>query len=101
MPPEEFPDRILTDEDGMAQALSWAARGMYTTSPNPRVGCVIVRDQRIVAAGFTQPAGQAHAEVHALQAARAAGEWVGRVGSEVVDASTARKARALLEQAGA
>ncbi len=70
---ETLPDTILSDEDGMAHALSWAARGMTTTSPNPRVGCVIVRDQRIVAAGFTQPAGQAHAEVQALRAAQAAG----------------------------
>ncbi|MBC7415671.1 MAG: bifunctional diaminohydroxyphosphoribosylaminopyrimidine deaminase/5-amino-6-(5-phosphoribosylamino)uracil reductase RibD [Herminiimonas sp.] len=57
----------------MALALAWAAKGMYTTSPNPRVGCVIVRDGQVLAGGFTQPAGLAHAEVHALGAAQAAG----------------------------
>ena len=71
--PAPLPDDILSDEGGMAHALAWAARGLYTTSPNPRVGCVIVRDRRVIAAGFTQPAGQAHAEVQALHAARAAG----------------------------
>jgi diaminohydroxyphosphoribosylaminopyrimidine deaminase/5-amino-6-(5-phosphoribosylamino)uracil reductase len=39
---------------------------MFTTAPNPRVGCVIVKNQRIIGAGHTQPAGQAHAEVQAM-----------------------------------
>jgi diaminohydroxyphosphoribosylaminopyrimidine deaminase/5-amino-6-(5-phosphoribosylamino)uracil reductase len=60
---------IRNDEEGMAQALAWAAKGLFTTTPNPRVGCVIVRDARIIAAGFTQPAGQAHAEADALRSA--------------------------------
>ena len=60
---------IRSDEDGMTQALAWAAKGMFTTTPNPRVGCVIVRDGRMIAAGFTQPAGQAHAEADALRTA--------------------------------
>ena len=64
-----FAEEIISDEQGMAHALAWAEKGMYTTTPNPRVGCVIVRERRIIAAGFTQPAGQAHAEVEALRAA--------------------------------
>jgi diaminohydroxyphosphoribosylaminopyrimidine deaminase/5-amino-6-(5-phosphoribosylamino)uracil reductase len=68
----DFP-RIDNDEQGMALALEWAARGMYTTTPNPRVGCVLVRDGQVLVAGFTQPAGQAHAEAAALAAATQAG----------------------------
>ncbi len=64
-----FAVTIDSDEAGMALALAWAAKGMYTTTPNPRVGCVIARDGKLLAAGFTQPAGQAHAEVDALRAA--------------------------------
>ncbi|MES2830968.1 MAG: bifunctional diaminohydroxyphosphoribosylaminopyrimidine deaminase/5-amino-6-(5-phosphoribosylamino)uracil reductase RibD [Pseudomonadota bacterium] len=60
---------IASDEEGMALALQWAAKGLYTTAPNPRVGCVIVKEHRVMAAGFTQPAGQAHAEIEALRAA--------------------------------
>ena len=50
----------------MAQALKLAQRGQFTTDPNPAVGCVLVKDQRVIAEGWTQRAGQAHAEVHAL-----------------------------------
>lgn len=50
----------------MRLALEWAAKGMNITAPNPRVGCVIVRNGQVIAAGHTQPAGQAHAEVMAL-----------------------------------
>ncbi|HEY1075366.1 MAG TPA: bifunctional diaminohydroxyphosphoribosylaminopyrimidine deaminase/5-amino-6-(5-phosphoribosylamino)uracil reductase RibD [Fontimonas sp.] len=50
----------------MARALRLAERGRNTTHPNPSVGCVIVRDGEIVGEGFTQPAGQAHAERQAL-----------------------------------
>lgn len=50
----------------MRLALELAAKGMYTTTPNPRVGCVIVKDNQIIGRGFTQPAGHAHAEVQAL-----------------------------------
>ncbi|MDR5876420.1 bifunctional diaminohydroxyphosphoribosylaminopyrimidine deaminase/5-amino-6-(5-phosphoribosylamino)uracil reductase RibD [Halomonas gomseomensis] len=53
----------------MAQALALAARGLYTTDPNPRVGCVIVRDGEVVGEGFHRRAGEAHAEIHALAAA--------------------------------
>jgi diaminohydroxyphosphoribosylaminopyrimidine deaminase/5-amino-6-(5-phosphoribosylamino)uracil reductase len=52
--------------------LRLAERGLYTTTPNPRVGCVLVKDGRIVGEGWHQRAGEAHAEVVALQAAGAA-----------------------------
>lgn len=64
---------IMDDQAGMALALAWAARGMAITAPNPRIGCVIVRDGEVIAAGHTQPAGQAHAEVAALRDARERG----------------------------
>ena len=57
----------------MAHALQLAARGLYTTTPNPRVGCVIVKHNQIVGEGWHQRAGTPHAEIHALaQAAHAA-----------------------------
>jgi diaminohydroxyphosphoribosylaminopyrimidine deaminase/5-amino-6-(5-phosphoribosylamino)uracil reductase len=55
-----------TDHTFMQQALALAERGMYITAPNPRVGCVIVRDGHILGTGFTQPAGGNHAEIQAL-----------------------------------
>ncbi len=53
----------------MARALSLAERGLFTTTPNPRVGCVIVRDGQVVGEGWHERAGGPHAEVHALLAA--------------------------------
>lgn len=66
------------DEHYMARSLRLAARGLFTTTPNPRVGCVIVRDGAIVGEGFHERAGEPHAETHALRAAgsRAAGATV-------------------------
>lgn len=52
----------------MARALRLAERGLYTATPNPRVGCVIVKDGAIVGEGWHESAGQPHAEVHALRA---------------------------------
>ena len=60
------------DHRHMAHALQLAARGLLTTTPNPRVGCVIVKDGRVVGEGWHQRAGTPHAEVHALAAAGAA-----------------------------
>lgn len=57
----------------MQRALTLAARGMYTTTPNPRVGCVLVQNGITIGEGFTQPAGQDHAEVQALKDARRRG----------------------------
>lgn len=57
------------DHEYMTRALRLAARGLYSTSPNPRVGCVIVRDGRVVGEGWHQRAGEAHAEVLALRGA--------------------------------
>lgn len=59
------------DHGYMAQALRLAERGLYSTSPNPRVGCVLVRDGRIIGEGWHERAGGPHAEVHALQQATA------------------------------
>ena len=53
----------------MARALQLAARGLTTTSPNPRVGCVLIRDGCIVGEGWHARAGEPHAEIHALQQA--------------------------------
>ena len=57
---------ITPDSQFMAQALQLARRGIYTTDPNPAVGCLLVKDQHVLAEGWTQRAGQAHAEIHAL-----------------------------------
>jgi len=53
----------------MARALRLAERGLYTTTPNPRVGCVLAKDSRIVGEGWHERAGGPHAEVVALNAA--------------------------------
>ena len=55
------------DHEFMARALQLAQRAMNTTTPNPRVGCVLVRDRHIIGEGYTQPAGQNHAEIQALR----------------------------------
>jgi len=53
----------------MARALALARRGLYSADPNPRVGCVLVRESEIVGEGWHERAGEAHAEVIALAAA--------------------------------
>ena len=53
----------------MARALELARKAMGTTSPNPAVGAVIVRNGVVVGEGFTQPPGSSHAEVMALRQA--------------------------------
>ncbi len=57
------------DHGMMARALQLAERGLWTTSPNPRVGCVLVRGGEIVGEGWHEKAGEPHAEIHALRAA--------------------------------
>lgn len=66
------------DHRHMARALELAARGLYTTTPNPRVGCVIVSNGAVVGEGWHAQAGELHAEPLALQAAgaRAAGATI-------------------------
>ncbi|HVK54299.1 MAG TPA: bifunctional diaminohydroxyphosphoribosylaminopyrimidine deaminase/5-amino-6-(5-phosphoribosylamino)uracil reductase RibD [Burkholderiales bacterium] len=61
----------MSDNAFMARALRLAAKGLHTTSPNPRVGCVIVKQGQIIGEGWHERAGQSHAEVIALQAAGA------------------------------
>ncbi|TFH48567.1 MAG: bifunctional diaminohydroxyphosphoribosylaminopyrimidine deaminase/5-amino-6-(5-phosphoribosylamino)uracil reductase RibD [Lysobacterales bacterium] len=61
-----------SDDAGfMSRALALAERGLNTTDPNPRVGCVLVRDGEIVGEGWHQRAGEAHAEINAIRAAGA------------------------------
>jgi diaminohydroxyphosphoribosylaminopyrimidine deaminase / 5-amino-6-(5-phosphoribosylamino)uracil reductase len=57
------------DSAHMARALRLARRGLYTTHPNPRVGCVLVRDGEVVGEGWHERTGEPHAEVNALRAA--------------------------------
>ncbi len=63
---------MFTEQDyaHMAHALQLAERGLYTTTPNPRVGCVIVKDGNIIGQGWHARAGEPHAEINALADAR-------------------------------
>lgn len=62
---------VATDQSYMARALRLAERGLYTTDPNPRVGCVLVRDGSVVGEGWHARAGGPHAEAVALDQAGA------------------------------
>lgn len=66
---------MITDFDrfAMNRALVLAARGLETTHPNPRVGCVIAQGTKIIGEGWHERAGEGHAEVNALAAVREAG----------------------------
>lgn len=64
------------DLEYMRMALALAARATMATSPNPKVGCVIVKQSKVVGQGWTQPVGQAHAEVMALRDAAQQGHDV-------------------------
>jgi len=57
------------DREYLALALQLAERGLYTTTPNPRVGCLLVKDGEVIAEGWHERAGEAHAEVVALRSA--------------------------------
>ncbi len=69
------PDHLWSDADQhwMQRALELAESVMALPSPNPRVGCVIIRDGRVLGLGATQRAGEAHAEVCALRDAASQG----------------------------
>lgn len=60
------------DRAAMARAIVLAERGLETTQPNPRVGCVLTQEGQIVGEGWHERAGEPHAEINAL---RAAGPW--------------------------
>ena len=60
------------DQSYMARALELAARGQYSTSPNPCVGCVLVKDGVVIAEGYHRRAGGPHAEADALAKAGSA-----------------------------
>ena len=59
----------VVDAAHMARALRLAARGLYTCDPNPRVGCVVAAGERVLGEGYHAVAGEAHAEVLALERA--------------------------------
>ncbi|MCB5162149.1 bifunctional diaminohydroxyphosphoribosylaminopyrimidine deaminase/5-amino-6-(5-phosphoribosylamino)uracil reductase RibD [Marinomonas algarum] len=61
---------LYNHEYWMAKAIQLAQKGLYTTHPNPRVGCVLVKDQNIIGQGFHAKAGEGHAEVNALADAK-------------------------------
>ena len=60
-------DQAIQDTGYMARAIQLAERGLYTTMPNPRVGCILVKDNCIIGEGWHQKAGEGHAEVNALR----------------------------------
>jgi len=68
-----MPDARAIDRAHMARALELARRGLFTTTPNPRVGCVIARQDVTIGEGFHERAGSAHAEVAALDDVRRRG----------------------------
>jgi diaminohydroxyphosphoribosylaminopyrimidine deaminase/5-amino-6-(5-phosphoribosylamino)uracil reductase len=74
------PGASQADHQYMARAIHLAGRGLYTTDPNPRVGCVLVKNNQVVAEGLHRRAGEAHAEANALaeagDAARGATAYV-------------------------
>ena len=61
-----MPEWSAADRSWMSRALMLAERGLYTTEPNPRVGCVLVADGEVVGEGWHVRAGEGHAEVNAL-----------------------------------
>src|SRR5579871_4921520 len=68
------------DEMHMARSIELARRGLYTTDPNPRVGCVLVDGERVLGEGWHVRAGEAHAEVVALRAAAVGADAGGAAG---------------------
>src|SRR5437762_1072153 len=68
-----MPAYTTIDRAHMARALALAGRGLYTTTPNPRVGCVIAKEGVAIAEGFHARPGEPHAEIVALNEAREQG----------------------------
>ena len=64
-----MPESINSERTFMQRALQLARRGQFSAHPNPMVGCVLVKDGEIIGEGWHEFAGEAHAEVNALQAA--------------------------------
>jgi|TARA_B100002052_G_scaffold34744_1_gene26789 diaminohydroxyphosphoribosylaminopyrimidine deaminase/5-amino-6-(5-phosphoribosylamino)uracil reductase len=106
------PDQMDRDHRFMTRAVELAKRGLYTTKPNPRVGCVVVQGDEIVGEGWHERAGEPHAEIHALSDAgeRAKGSEVfvslepcahsGRTGpcvQALVDAGVSRVVAAMID----
>ena len=71
MTPSTRPRAGSVDKGFMRRALDLAARGTVRVYPNPKVGAVVVRDDRVVGEGFHRASGGPHAEVFALKAAGA------------------------------
>lgn len=67
------PMYTAVDHQFMSEALAQAQNALYLPNPNPRVGCVIVKEGKVIGRGFTQRVGGAHAEVQALADARVRG----------------------------
>lgn len=67
---------MQSDDQYMLAALRCASDGLFTTTPNPRVGCLIVKNDYIIGQGFTQPPGHHHAEIEALNDACSKGHDV-------------------------
>lgn len=61
------------DKEFLMVAIELAAKGKYSCHPNPRVGCILVADSKIIASGWHHQAGQAHAEVNAIADAKKRG----------------------------
>jgi len=66
----------INDHLFMAKAIELAKQGHFTTSPNPRVGCVIVQENKVIGQGFHQKAGTGHAEVNAIADAKQKGHSI-------------------------
>ena len=63
------PTELYQHQYYMSRAIELAKKGLYTTRPNPKVGCVIVKDNQVIGEGYHYQAGQPHAEVFALRQA--------------------------------
>ncbi len=77
------------DHTFMNRALQLAAHGLYTTTPNPRVGCVLVKDGAVIGEGWHEKAGQPHAEINALAKVGAGGTAQGGLAVTSTQGATA------------